>query len=92
MHPRLRYGATVSAAVRAAAWAGTAVRAARALFGPAAAAAVSAGIGELAGHVFGRGLAPWVALALGGAFGLWMARELNSVPPLVLPHRDDAAD
>ena len=58
------------------------------LFGPAAAAAVSVGAGELAGHVFGRGVAPWVALLLGGGFGLWMARELNSVPPPP-PHRDE---
>ena len=78
--------------IRAAAWAGTAVRmtvrTARVLFGPAAAAAVSIGLGELAGHVFGRGLAPWVGLLVAGGFGLWMARELNSVPP-VPPRLDE---
>jgi len=73
------------AAARAA---GTAVRVGRLLFAPAAAAAVSAGVGELAGHVFGRGLSPWVALVMGGGFGLWMARELNSVPPPA-PRQDD---
>lgn len=74
--------------IRAAKWAGLAVRAGRMLFGPAAAAAVSVGTGELAGHIFGRGLAPWVALLLGGGFGLWIARELNSVPPPP-PRRDE---
>jgi hypothetical protein len=89
VHPRVGYGAPVTLAVRVAVIAGTAVRADRMLFGPAAAAAVSVGVGELAGHVFGRGLAPWVALAAGGAFGLQLARELNSVPPPVLPRHDD---
>lgn len=67
--------------IRAAHWAGLAVRGLRALFGPAAAAAVSVGLGQLAGHVFGRGLAPWVTLTLLGGFGLWVAAELNAVPP-----------
>ena len=75
--------------IRAATWAGRAVRAGRALFGPAAAAAVSIGLGELAGHVFGRGLAPWVALVIGGGFALWISSELNSVPPPPAPRPDD---
>ncbi len=66
--------------LRAAHAAGVAVRVLRALFAPAAAAAVSVGAGELAGHVFGRGLAPWAALTLAGVFGLLLARELNSAP------------
>lgn len=82
--------AAVSLKLRAARWAGTAVRwttmAAHVLFAPAAAAAVSVGLGQLAGHVFGRGLAPWVALAVGGGFGLWMATELNTPPA---PRQED---
>ena len=74
--------------LRAARWAGLAVRAGRMLLGPAAAAAVSAGAGGLAGHVFGRGLSPWVALAVAGGFGLWIARELNSAPRPA-PQRED---
>jgi len=75
--------------LRAARWAGLAVRVLRALFAPAAAAAVSAGLGELAGHLFGRGLAPWVALTLAGGFGLWIASELNAAPQPA-PRREDA--
>jgi len=75
--------------LRAARWAGVAVRVLRALFAPAAAAAVSVGLGELAGHVFGRGLAPWVAMALAGGFGLWIASELNAAPRPA-PRREDA--
>jgi hypothetical protein len=74
--------------LRAARWAGLAVRVLRALFAPAAVAAVSVGIGELAGHVFGRGLAPWVALTIGGGFGLLLASELNRAPRPA-PRRDD---
>lgn len=78
-------------ALRAARWAGLVTRwsavAAHALFAPAAAAAVSIGLGQLAGHVFGRGLAPWVALAVAGGFGLWMATELNTPPA---PRQEDS--
>lgn len=74
--------------LRAARWAGLAVRVLRALFGPAAAAAVSVGLGELAGHIFGRGLTWWVALAVGGGFGLWIASELNRAPRIA-PRRDE---
>lgn len=78
-------------ALRTARWTGTAARwsavAAHALFAPAAAAAVSAGLGQLAGHVFGRGLAPWVALTVAGGFGLWMATELNTPPA---PRQEDS--
>jgi hypothetical protein len=78
----------VSRAVRAAVIAGTAVRVLRVLFAPAAAAAVAAGAGEVIGHVFGRGLSGWTALAIGGAFALWISAELNSVPPAP-PGRSD---
>jgi hypothetical protein len=44
------------------------------------AAAVSAGLGELAGHVFGHGLAPWVALLVAGVFALWFGVEVNRAP------------
>ncbi len=75
-------------AVRAAMIAGTAVRVLRVLFGPAAAAAVSIGAGEVVSHVAGHGLAPWIALAVGGVFALWISAELNAVPPAP-PRRDD---
>lgn len=48
--------------------------------GVAGAAMVSLGLGELAGHVFGHGLAPWVAITAGGAFALWLGSEVNRVP------------
>jgi hypothetical protein len=78
--------------LRAAKWAGLAVRAGRALFAPAAAAAISVGAGEMAGHVFGRGLAPWAGLTVAGGFGLWIAAELNGNPPVpvvVMPDEDE---
>lgn len=71
---------TPGVAVRAAVIAGTLVRIGRMLFGPAAAAAVSIALGEVVSHVAGHGLAPWVALALAGTFGLWMSAELHAVP------------
>lgn len=81
----------MSLKIRAARGAGVAVRwatvAAHVLFAPAAAAAVSVGLGQLAGHVFGRGLAPWVALTVAGGFGLWMATELNTPPA---PRQEDS--
>jgi hypothetical protein len=40
------------------------------------AAMVSVGSGELAGHVFGHGLAPWVALGVGGVFALLLDRKI----------------
>jgi hypothetical protein len=40
------------------------------------AAMVSVGAGELAGHVFGHGLAPWVAVAVGGVFALLLDRRI----------------
>lgn len=77
--------------LRAARGAGVTVRwaavAVHVLFAPVAAAAVSVGLGQLAGHVFGRGLAPWVALAVAGGFGLWMATELNTPPA---PRQEDS--
>lgn len=68
--------------IRAAIWAGTAVRVGRQVLpGVAGAAAVSVGLGELAGHLWGHGIAPWVALPLGGMFALWFGAEVNRVPP-----------
>lgn len=75
--------------IRVARWAGVTVRVLRALFAPAAAAAVSVGLGELAGHIFGHDLTWWVALAVGGGFGLWIASEVNAAPRPA-PRRDDA--
>ena len=49
--------------------------------GIAGAAAVSAALGELAGHVFGHGLAPWVGMLAAGGFALWFGREINAQPP-----------
>jgi hypothetical protein len=68
--------------VTVARWAGTLVRwrVHRALPGLAGAAAVSVGAGELAGHIFGRGLAPWVTLGVGGMFALWIGAAINQVP------------
>jgi hypothetical protein len=71
--------------VTAARWAGTAVRLTRPLFrsvpGILGAAAVSLGAGELAGHIFGRGLAPWAALTVAGGFALWIGAAINAPPP-----------
>jgi hypothetical protein len=44
--------------------------------GIAGAAMISVGSGEFAGHVFGRGLAPWVALGVGGVFALLLDRKI----------------
>jgi hypothetical protein len=81
--------------IRAAGWAGTAIRltrrparAARALPGVAGAAAIAVGAGELTGHVFGHGLALWAGLAVGGVFALWLGRELNAPPPAARPPDD----
>lgn len=67
------------AAVRIAILAGTLVKigAHRMLPGVAGAALVSAGGGQIAGHVFGRGVAPWVAITLAGVFVLLAAAETN---------------
>lgn len=71
--------------IRAAKVAGTAVRLARgpgrALPGIAGAAAVAVGLGEVAGHVFGHHLTPWVALLAAGALSMWVGHELNGAPP-----------
>jgi len=75
--------------------AGTAVRitrrplrsAARAAPGLAGAAGIAVGLGQVAGHVFGRGLTWWVALAVGGGFALWIGSDINRVPPA--PRRDE---
>lgn len=48
--------------------------------GIAGAALAATGIGELAGHVFGRGLAPWVACTVAAWFLLQIGRELNTPP------------
>jgi hypothetical protein len=44
--------------------------------GVAGGAVVSVGLGEIAGHVFGHGLTPWVALTLGGLFALALDRRI----------------
>jgi hypothetical protein len=44
--------------------------------GVAGAAAVSLGLGEIAGHVFGHGLTPWVAGVAGGLFALALDRKI----------------
>lgn len=44
--------------------------------GVAGGALVSLGSGEVVGHVFGHGLAPWVALTVAGAFALAIDRRL----------------
>jgi hypothetical protein len=48
--------------------------------GLAGAALVSLGAGMVAGHVFGHGLALWVALALSGGFLLWIGAAMNQAP------------
>lgn len=77
--------------LRAARWAGLAVRAVlplgRLLPGLAGAALVAVGLGQVAGHIWHRGLAAWVSLALGGAFLLLIGREINAAAPA--PRRDD---
>ena len=59
----------------------------RVLPGVAGAAAVAVGLGQVAGHVFGHGLALWAGLAVGGGFALWFGAEMNRTPPA--PRRDD---
>jgi len=68
--------------IHAAHWAGILVRWRVHLMLPglAGAALVSVGVGELAGHVFGHGLAPWTSLALAGGFLLWIGAALNQSP------------
>jgi hypothetical protein len=82
--------------IRVAVAAGTAVRVvrgpARSLPGLGGAAGFSVGVGEIAGHVFGHGLAPWVGLAVGSVFALWLGAELNRaprVPRRAAPVEDD---
>lgn len=55
---------------------GRSLMATRALPGIAGAAAVSVGTGELASHVFGHGLAPWVALLAAGVFALALDKRI----------------
>jgi hypothetical protein len=49
--------------------------------GAAGAVLAAAGGGELIGHLFGRGLAPWAACVIGSVFLLRLGSELNYVPP-----------
>jgi len=44
--------------------------------GVAGAVGVSAGAGEVIGHTAGHGLAPWVAIMVGGVFALMLDRRL----------------
>lgn len=63
--------------VTAAGWvAGKALRVAPTVPGVAGAALVSLGAGEVTGHVFGHGLAPWVAAVAGGVFLLLLDRRI----------------
>jgi hypothetical protein len=77
----------MTAAVRAAVIAGTVVRIMRPLGrilpGLVGAAAVSVGLGQVAGSVFRHGLALWVGLVVGGCFALWFGAEINAgtAPP-----------
>jgi hypothetical protein len=68
--------------VAAARWTGTAVRwgVHRSLPGMTGAACVSVAAGAIAGHIWHRGLWPWVSLAVAGAFALWIGREMNQPP------------
>ena len=67
--------------VRAAIWAGTIWRLThKAALGYLGAVFLAVGLGELAGHVWHRGLAPWVGLAVGGVFALLFGAELNRQP------------
>jgi hypothetical protein len=64
-------------AVTAAGWvAGRVLRVAPTVPGVAGAGLVSLGAGEVTGHVFGHGLAPWVAAAVGGVFLLLLDRRI----------------
>jgi len=56
--------------------AGRVLRAAPAVPGLAGAGLVALGAGEVAGHVFGHGLAPWVASVTGGVFLLLLDRRI----------------
>ena len=86
---------THRAVLASAKFAGTVVRitrrpfrsALRAAPGLAGAAAIAIGLGQVAGHVFGRGLTWWVALAAGGAFVLRFGAEVNASLPA--PRRDE---
>jgi hypothetical protein len=49
--------------------------------GLAGAALAALGFGELVGHVFGRGLAPWVSCCVAAVFLLRIGAELNAPPP-----------
>lgn len=49
--------------------------------GLAGAALAAVGAGQLVGHVFGHGVAPWVACCVAAVFLLRMGSELNYVPP-----------
>lgn len=91
---RLGYGAPVSTAVRAAVIAGTLVRILRPLGrllpGLAGAVLASVGAGQVAGHVFGRGLAPWVGCVVAAGFLVRIGAEVNAAPPRPPRHEDDA--
>lgn len=48
--------------------------------GIASAVLASVGIGELVGHLFGRGLAPWTGMVVGAVYLARLGAELNRVP------------
>jgi hypothetical protein len=66
----------LAAATAAGTAVGTAAGLSRALPGLGGAAGLSVALGAIAGHVFGHGLTPWVALAAGSVFALALDRRL----------------
>ena len=74
---RLRGDGPLGAVAAAAGWlTGRVLLSLPAVPGLAGAAMVSVGLGELAGHVFGHGLTPWVAVITGGVFALLLDRKI----------------
>jgi hypothetical protein len=74
--------------IRAARWAGTVVRVTRRPFrsvllaapGLAGAYWIAVGVGQIAGHIFARGLAWWVTAVVGGVFLVRVGSEINATP------------
>jgi hypothetical protein len=73
----LRGDGIAGALAAAAGWASGRVLAVRHMVpGVAGAAALSVAAGEVAGHVFGHGLTPWVGLGVGALFALALDRRI----------------
>ena len=74
---RARLGAAASSAAEVAGRVtGRALGFRRAVPGLAGAAGLSVAVGEVASHVFGHGLAPWVGLGAGSVFALLADRRI----------------